>query len=108
MIDERMVELDPAAEALIEERDELVAQLQAAGPGQQSEVIQQATQAYQSVVQELQAVQQQALQNPAIQQMQAQVQQAAMATMQEINPEVDAMINRFNELRNELMQMQQQ
>jgi len=107
MIDDRMVELDPAAEALIEERDELVAQLQAATPGEQNDAIQQAGAAYQSVVQELQAVQQQAMQNPAIQQMQAEVQEAAIATMQEINPEVDAMISRFNEIRTELMQMQQ-
>ncbi len=74
----------------------------------QNDAVQQATQAYQSVVQELQAVQQQAMQDPAIQQLQTEVQQAAIATMQEINPEVDAMIARFNEIRTELMQMQQQ
>ena len=107
MIDDRMVEIEPAVEALIEQRDELIATLQSATPDTPGEVMQQASGAYQNTLQELQTYQQQALGDSAIQSMQSQLQQAALEVMQEIDPEIDAIIERFNEARTELMQMQQ-
>ena len=59
-------------------------------------------------MEELQPFQQQAMQAPQIQQMQAQFQQATMSAMEDINPEIGNMISRFNDIRNQLIQMQQQ
>jgi paraquat-inducible protein B len=108
MIDDRMIEIDPAAEGLISKRDELIETLQAVEAGDQSQAVQDASAEYQTTMQELQQLQQQALQDSAIQTKQAEVQQSAMQVMEEIDPNVETIIARFNDARMQLMQMQQQ
>lgn len=106
-IDTEMIEIDAASEALIAKRDELIETLQAAPPGAPSQALQAAGAEYQSTMQQLQAVQEQALQNVDIQTMQAELQEAVIVVMEEIDPEVDALIARFEELRDQMMLLQQ-
>lgn len=107
MIDTEMIEIEAASEALIAKRDELIETLQAAPPGAPSQELQAAGAEYQSTMQQLQAVQEQALQNADIQTLQAELQEAVVVVMAEIDPQADALIARFEELRDQMMQLQQ-
>lgn len=48
------------------------------------------------------------MQDSEIQELQVEFQEATMEAMEEINPELDQLIARFNDVRNELIEMQQQ
>lgn len=107
MVDAKMLNIDPAAEELMDRRDELADELQSAGPGGQGDAVQSARAELQVTMQELAPMQQEAMQDPEVQQMQNNIAQAAMVTMQEIDPDIGNLIARFNEIRNELVQLQQ-
>lgn len=108
MIEVRMTEIDSSAEVLMARRDELAEQLQGVAPAEQTEAQQNLNAELQSTMQQLQSFQQQAMQDGQIQQLQVEFQEATMAAMEEIDPAVNALISRFNDIRNELIQMQQQ
>lgn len=63
---------------------------------------------YQGLMQELQPLQQQVMQSPDIQNLQIELQDAALVVMEELDPEVNNIIERFNSLRMQMIEMQQQ
>ncbi len=108
LVDAKLREIDTRAEELIDRRENTIDEIEAAQEEGDFEVIQELQQVYEQVTQELQPFMQQAMEDPAVQEMRTEFEEVLIAKMQEIDPEAGPLFDRMAELEEKLNRMMQQ
>ncbi len=108
LLDDKMCEIDPAAEDLIQQREEIVEDYENAQENNDQEKLQKLQQDYQKVNSEIENVQQQALQDEKIQQKQQKMETSVIEKMIEIEPKTEERIDRLQEVQRQLQEQSSQ
>lgn len=103
-----IVEENPELQSAVDKKNELIDQFEKAQQAGDQEQLQQISQDYEAVNQELQPAQQQIMQQEEFRTEAQEIETAVMAKMEEINPETPQLLAKMNELRTKLQQMQGQ
>jgi chromosome segregation ATPase len=106
MIDQKMIEIDPQAKELIQERDSIEKEFQVAQSEGDQEKIEKLQQDYQEPSTKLQPLNQQVMQIKEVQEKQQKLDSDIMQKMQDIEPQTKDKIERMNELNQQLQQAQ--
>lgn len=104
LLDDKMCEIDPAAEDLIKQREKIVEDYENAQENNDQEKLQKLQQDYQKLNSEIDGIQQEALQDEKIQQKQQEMETSVIEKMIEIEPETEERINRLQEVQGQLQE----
>jgi uncharacterized protein YoxC len=107
LIDQKMLEIEPKVEELLEQRDSIEVDFQIAQNEGDEKKIQELQQNYQEINSQLQPLNQHVMQLPEIQEKQAKLENDVRQKMHEIEPETSTKIERLQVIQQELQQMQQ-
>ncbi len=107
-LDEKLKETDERAAELVEKRQDTIELIETAQEAGDFERMQELQQGYQQLNQELQPFMQEVMADPEVQQEREEFEEVLIDKMEDIDPETMPLLNRMNELSNQLDRLMQQ